>query len=60
MVDGWVTLPNRQGKLRAQLFELGAVRQEETIDEGWRLHVALPRMECQRLMHSEGMTLPSS
>ncbi len=60
MVDGWVTLPNRQGKLRAQLFALGAVRQEETIDEGWRLHVALPRMECQRLMHSEGMTLPSS
>lgn len=48
-VQQTLTLDPAQGRLRARLFELGAVRAEESDDCGWRLQIDLPRAQAARL-----------
>jgi GTP-binding protein HflX len=49
-VAGWCRIPPAQRRLRAALFELGAVRRERTEDDGgWSLDIELPRREFERL-----------
>ncbi|MEM1411723.1 MAG: ribosome rescue GTPase HflX [Pseudomonadota bacterium] len=54
-VQRWITLEGRDARLRARLFELGAVS-EERIDEGggWSLHVDLPLAQAERLARHGG------
>ena len=53
---GTLHLPQRLGRLRAQLFALHAV-QQESLDEagGMLLDVRLPRSELNRLISREGL-----
>ena len=49
-VAGWYRIPPGDARLRARLFELGAVREERLDDEGgWLVDVDLPRREFDRL-----------
>lgn len=52
MLSSDVYLKPEQAKLRAQLYELGAVR-SETLDEagGWHLSIRLSKRDYQRLFH---------
>ncbi|HEX7047086.1 MAG TPA: ribosome rescue GTPase HflX [Gammaproteobacteria bacterium] len=53
-IDGWLQLEPAQGKVRARLFDLGAVREEEHRAEGgWRMHVRLPLREYRQLCRRE-------
>lgn len=46
----WIELQGKDARLRAQLFELGAVNEERIADNGaWLLHVDLPLETAQRL-----------
>jgi GTP-binding protein HflX len=46
----WIELQGKDARLRAQLFELGAVNEERISDSGaWLLHVDLPLETAQRL-----------
>ncbi|EKM94674.1 GTP-binding protein HflX [Stutzerimonas degradans] len=52
---GTLRLPQRLGRMRAQLFELGAVQRESHDEEGGSLlEVRLPRVELHRLLSREG------
>ncbi len=49
-VAGWCRIPAASGRLRARLFELGAVLEERPDDDGgWLVEVELPRREFERL-----------
>jgi GTPase len=49
-VAGWCRIPAAGGRLRAELFDLGAVRRERPVDDGgWMVEVELPRRELERL-----------
>jgi GTP-binding protein HflX len=51
----WVLLDGRHARLRAQLFELGAVSDEVITDEGqWNLYVDLSRHAAERLARQGG------
>jgi GTP-binding protein HflX len=54
-INRWIRLGPSDARLRAQLFELGAVS-EETVTEGgaWRLHVDLSRELAERLARQGG------
>jgi GTP-binding protein HflX len=57
MVSEQVQLKPAQGRLRAALYQLGAVEAEEHGDDGIaRLSVRLPRADWDRLMAAEGVT----
>jgi len=46
----WIELKGQDARLRAQLFELGAVNEEKIAENGaWLLHVDLPLETAQRL-----------
>ena len=46
----WIELQGRDGRLRAQLFELGVVSEERIAENGnWVLHVDVPRETAERL-----------
>jgi GTP-binding protein HflX len=52
---GWIDLAPKDARLRAQLFELGAVDEEQTTEAGgWRLHVDLARDTAERLGRQSG------
>ncbi|MEO6171464.1 MAG: ribosome rescue GTPase HflX [Lysobacter sp.] len=51
-VTGQIEIPSRAGKLRARLHELGAVRDEQSVEDGWRIQVDLSLAEAERL-HSQ-------
>ena len=54
-IRSWITLDGSQGRLRAQLFEMGAVDEEQLSDNGhWRLLVDIPRNLAQRLVRQGG------
>ncbi len=56
-VQRWIELAPRDGRLRAQLFELGAVREESTTEGGnWRLHIDLSRDVAEQLARQGGRT----
>jgi len=49
-LQGTLTLPMRAGRIRAELFEHGAVLQESVTEEGeWKLEVRMPKKLYQRL-----------
>lgn len=53
-VRGTVRLPSSAGRLRAKLFESGAVRSEHGDEDGWELELDLPRIQAERLCAGEG------
>ncbi len=61
-VAGWCRIPPAAGRIRARLFEIGAVIKERDGDDGgWWVEVDLPRREYERL-HLDGIMdgLPES
>lgn len=55
-VEGWLDLGVTEGRVRARLFELGAVREEEPADSGgWRVHIAMPEFDYRQLCRHEGL-----
>jgi GTPase len=59
-VHGWLALQPAEGRLRARLFELGAV-QQETVDEqgSWHLEIQLPRKDFERVCKQTGLRTDS-
>lgn len=56
VVHQWLTLTPEQGRLRARLYEKGAVLAEEVAADGViRLEVRLPRSQFAQLLGSEGV-----
>ncbi|PJJ96251.1 GTPase HflX [Lysobacteraceae bacterium NML03-0222] len=43
-------LPSHAARLRSRLHDLGAVRAESHDEQGWLLHIDLPRSDAQRLL----------
>jgi GTP-binding protein HflX len=57
IVAGTLRLGAAQGRIRAQLFEIDAVRQERTTEEGgWLLEVELSDSRFQQLCRHEGVS----
>ncbi len=57
-IRGWLRVPLDQGRLRARLFELGAVVEEDSDDgEAWWLQVDADPVDMQRLSAREGFHL---
>jgi len=51
----WVRLASSEGKLRAGLFELGVVGEEQFADDGsWLLFIDMPRRQAELLAGREG------
>jgi GTP-binding protein HflX len=49
-INRWIELKGKDGKFRAQLFELGVVSEERIAENGsWMLHVDVPRETAERL-----------
>ncbi len=48
-VTGSIEVPSRAGKLHAKLHELGAVRDEESVEDGWRMQVDMSLADAARL-----------
>ncbi len=58
---GDLALTARQGRLRAKLFEFGAIQSETQQDDGgWILRVNLPRSELARLLAAEGLDVDNA
>ena len=54
-INRWIELEGRDGKLRAQLFELGVVSEERIAENGsWVMHVDVPRETAERLARMPG------
>ena len=54
-VNRWIELQGKDGKLRAQLFELGVVSEERITENGsWMLHVDVPMETAERLARLPG------
>jgi GTP-binding protein HflX len=54
-INRWIELEGRNGKLRAQLFELGVVSEERIAENGsWVMHVDVPRETAERLARMPG------
>ena len=60
----WVSLQGRHAKLRSQLFDLGAVEEEKSTDDGqWLLHINLSQQDAEhlgRLPGAEGLLVRES
>ncbi len=55
MVRGWLRIPPDAGRMRARLFDLGAVLAEQVDEQGaWMLRVQLPRRNLCQLQRHEG------
>ena len=54
-IERWIELQGREGRLRAELFELGVVSEERITENGsWMLHVDMPRDTAERLARLPG------
>ncbi len=54
-IQRWIRLEGRHARLRARLFELGAVSEERIAEDGcWNLHVDLPVSMAERLARQGG------
>ena len=54
-ISRWIELKGKDGKLRAQLFELGVVSEERIAENGsWMLHVDVPKETAERLARQPG------
>jgi len=59
-VHGWLALQPAEGRLRARLFELGAVQQESVDEQGaWHLEIQLPRKDFERVCKQTGLRTDS-
>ncbi|MCP4408023.1 MAG: GTPase HflX [Gammaproteobacteria bacterium] len=55
-VRGWLDLPPQAGRIRAQLFERGAVVQEkDNALGGWHLEVEMPSRDFEAISRHEGL-----
>jgi GTP-binding protein HflX len=55
-INRWIELTGRHGRLRAQLFELGVVSEEQITENGsWMMHVDVPRDTAERLARLPGV-----
>jgi GTP-binding protein HflX len=55
-VHRFIHLEPAQGRQRARLFELGAVLNEEVLDDGsWSLELKLPEKELKRFLKQQGL-----
>jgi GTP-binding protein HflX len=55
-INRWIELTGRHGRLRAQLFELGVVSEEQITENGsWMMHVDIPRDTAERLARLPGV-----
>jgi GTP-binding protein HflX len=51
-------LKNDQGKQRAKLFEMGAVRDEKVLNDGsWELALKITEKDILRFLKKEGMRI---
>lgn len=48
-ISASVALPVAEGRLRARLFALGAVREELSDEQGWQIAIDLPRAQAAKL-----------
>ncbi len=56
-VAGVLTLPPSAGRLRAKLFQMGAVNGETTANDGsWQLSLNMPRRRFERLCRQENLS----
>jgi GTP-binding protein HflX len=56
LLKGSMTLGAAEGRIRARLYELGAVESESELEEGgWSLQVVIPRRKLARLVSKEGL-----
>jgi GTP-binding protein HflX len=53
-ISGELLLASSQGRLRARLHTLGAVRSETVDEHGWHLRVELPLATAERLVNEPG------
>ncbi|MBT8047312.1 MAG: GTPase HflX [Xanthomonadales bacterium] len=54
-INRWIELKGKDGKLRAQLFQLGVVSEERIAENGsWILHVDVPLETAERLARLPG------
>ena len=54
-INTWVSLEGRHAKLRSQLFDLGAVEEEKSTDDGqWLLHINLSQQDAEQLGRMPG------
>lgn len=58
-IAGELALGPAQGRLRARLHEVGAVKTESSDETGWRLEIDLPRAVAERLAAEPGGDLLS-
>jgi GTPase len=55
-INRWIELGGRHGRLRAQLFDLGVVSEEQITENGcWMMHVDVPRETAERLARLPGL-----
>jgi len=56
-----VALRPAQGRLRAQLYEFGLVREESVVDDGgWKVIVEAPHRQLEQLCREAGVDFPSA
>ena len=56
VILGCIELTNKQGRQRAKLFEMGAVREENILKDGsWELLLKIKKQDIQRFLKKEGM-----
>ena len=56
LLSGRIMLKNDQGKQRAKLFEMGAVRDEKVLNDGsWELALKITEKDILRFLKKEGM-----
>ena len=60
MIDGCLTLEPAQSRIRARLFELGAVREENIDEQGcYQLNILIGKRELEQLSRHESLPLTS-
>ena len=58
LLSGRIMLKNDQGKQRAKLFEMGAVRDEKVLNDGsWELALKITEKDILRFLKKEGMRI---
>lgn len=51
---GWLQLPPRAARLRARLHQMGAIREEQADENGWRVELDMARADAERLHAQPG------
>jgi len=56
VILGCIELTNKQGRQRAKLFQMGAVREEKILNDGsWELLLKIKKQDIQRFLKKEGI-----